>query len=76
MVLVEDETFYTIGQHKWSNLPVTMDQVKEALVEAGFVVLMAERELTPMEKIQNQTISDEKACLFLAAYKVKDTVLS
>ena len=69
---VEDETFYTIGQHKWSALPVTMEQVKEALVEAGFVVLMAEREPTSVESIQNPTISDGKALLFLAAYKVKD----
>ena len=71
MAVVEDQTFYTIGPHKWSNLPVTMEQVKEALVEAGFVVLMAEREPTSVEAIQNPTISDEKAFLFLAAYKVK-----
>ena len=70
MVVVEDQTFYTIGQHKWSTLPVTMEQIKEALVEAGFVVLMAERKPASEETIQNPTISDEKALLFLAAYKV------
>ena len=63
---------YTIGQHKWSALPVTMEQVKEALVEAGFVVLVAEREPASVEAIQNPTIYDSKALLFLAAYKVKD----
>ena len=72
MVVVEDETFYTIGQHKWFALPVTMEQVKEALVEAGFVVLMAEREPVSVEGIRNPTIYDAKAFLFLAAYKVKE----
>lgn len=70
MLVVEGETFYVVGRRKWSVLTLTLAQVKEALEEAGFVLLMVERDPATMQHIQNPTVSDFKACLFLAAYKV------
>lgn len=45
--------------------------MKEALAEAGTVVLVAERDPAPMEIIQNPVQSNQKAFVFVAAQKVE-----
>ena len=70
MSVVERETYYTVGQDKWYCLYLTLSQVTEALEEAGFVVLEAKRDPAPQQQIQNPTLSDFKAWLFIAAQKV------
>ena len=70
MFIVERQTFYVIGGKKWFCLYLTLEQVKEALVEAGTVILVAERDPAPMEQIQNPVVSDYKALVFVAAQKV------
>ena len=72
ILFVEEETFYCIGQDKWTVLPVSLPQVKKAVEEAGCVVLMSERDPTPLHLMENPTSFDAKACVFLAAYKVND----
>ena len=72
ILLAELETFYCVGKEKWSMLSVSMDQLKEALEEAGCVVLMSERDPASIHHIENPTITDDKACVFIAAYKVKE----
>ena len=71
MFIVERETFYRVGQKKWPTLPVTLEQVKEALADAGMVVLVAERDPASIHDIENPTISDYKAVLFVAAQRVE-----
>ena len=71
MFIVERETFYIIGEKKWSCLYLTLEQMKEALTEAGTVVLVAERDPTPIEIIQNPVQSNQKAFVFVAAQKVE-----
>ena len=70
MTVVERETYYMVGQDKWYCLYLTLSQVIEALEEAGFVVLEAKRDPTPQQQIQNPTVADCKAFLFIAAQKV------
>ena len=71
MFIVERQTFYVVGGKKWSCLYLTLEQVKEALAEAGTVILVAERDPAPMEQIQNPVMSDYKALLFVAAQRVE-----
>lgn len=71
MIVVERETFYTVGKKKWSTLYITFEQVKEALAEAGTTIYMAEREPASMEHIQNPVIVDGKGFAFVAAQKVE-----
>ena len=71
MFIDERETFYMIGNRRWDILYLTLEQIKDALVEAGTVILVAEREPAPMEQIQNPVVADFKAVLFLAAQKVE-----
>ena len=71
MFIVERQTFYVVGGKKWFCLFLTLEQVKEALAEAGAVVIVAERDPAPMEQIQNPVVSDYKAVLFVAAQKVE-----
>ena len=71
MFIVERETFYMVGGKKWSCLFLTLEQVKEALAEAGTAILVAERDPAPMELIQNSVEADYKAILFVAAQKVE-----
>ena len=71
MLLDERETFYMVGEKKFSCLSLTLEQVKEALVEAGTAILVAEHDPAPMELIQNPIDSDFKAFLFVAAQKVE-----
>ena len=71
MLLDERETFYMVGDKKFSCLSLTLEQVKEALVEAGTAILVAERDPAPIEQIQNPTTSDYKAVVFVAAQKVE-----
>ena len=70
MFLEERETFYMVGKKRWDVLYLTLEQVKEALVEAGTTVIVAERDPAPMDQIQNPIVSDYKAVLFVAAQKV------
>ena len=67
----ECQTFYTIGQKKWPCLYITLEQVKEALSDAGMMVVVAEHKEASMEQLQNPTTSDHKAMLFVAAQRVE-----
>ena len=71
LFMAERETFYMVGEHKWFCLSLTLAQVKEALEEAGFELLMAERDSAHMQQIEHPIVSDFKACLFVVAYKVE-----
>ena len=71
MLIDEQETFYMVGEKKFSCLSLILEQVKEALVEAGTAILVAECDPAPMELIQNPVASDFKAFLFVAAQKVE-----
>lgn len=71
MFVVERQTFYMVGNKKWSCLYLTLEQVKEALTEAGTAVVVAERDPAPMEQIQKPIVSDYKAALFVVAQKVE-----
>ncbi|CAI8041216.1 Nicotinamide N-methyltransferase [Geodia barretti] len=72
ILFVEDQTYYYIGEEKWASLPISLAQVKEAVEEAGCVVLISERDPMPLKHFENPTYDDAKACVFLAAYKVKE----
>ena len=72
IIFVEDQTFYTIGQEKWAVLPVSLEQVRKAVEESGCVTLMVERDPSPIHLMENQTVSDQKSCSFIAAYRVRD----
>ena len=74
MFAAEQQTLYLVGEHKWFFLPLTLGQIKEALEEAGFELLVAERDPVPVQQIQNP-VSDARAALFVAAYKVKFKIL-
>ena len=63
-------TFCIIEEKKFPSLYITLEQVKEALSEAGTAIITVERDPFPMEEIQNPIISDSKAILFLVAQKV------
>ena len=71
MLIVDRQTFYVVGGKKWSCLFLTLEQVKEALAEAGAAIVVAERDPAPMEQIQNPVVSDYKALLFVVAQKVE-----
>ena len=70
MITHERETFYMFGGKKWSGVWLTLELVKEALSEAGMVILVAERDPASMEQIQNPVTSDFKAVAYLASQKV------
>ena len=72
MTVVEEQTFYIAGKKELSVLTLSKDQVEEALKEAGFALLMVERDPAQLEFVQSPTHSNEKAVLFFAAYKIKD----
>ena len=71
MIIVERETFYVDGKKKWSTLYLTLEQVEEALAEAGTTIIVAEREPASMEYIQNPVVADGKGFAFVTAQKVK-----
>ena len=71
MFVEERETFYMVRNKRWSVVYLTLEQVKEALVEAGTTILVTARDPAPMEQIQNPTVADYKAVLFVAAQKVQ-----
>lgn len=71
LFVVEEETFYMVGQRKWFCLSLTLGQVKEALEEAGFELLLSERDPSPVEQTEQPVVSDFKASLFIAAHKVE-----
>ena len=75
ILLDEDESYYVVGETKHPVLPLSMGQLQEAVEEAGCVVLMSERDTTSIHLIENPTVSDEKASVFLVAYKVKNIVI-
>ena len=71
MIIVERETFYMDGKKKWLTLYLTLEQVKEALAEAGTSIFVAEREPASMEYIQNPVIADGKGFALVVAQKVE-----
>ena len=71
VLFAEDETFYIIGKDKWAILPISLAQVTEAVEDTGCVVVMSERDPTPLELIENPILFDGKAVGFIVAYKVK-----
>ena len=60
-----------MGKKRWDVLYLTLEQVKEALAEAGTAVLVAERDPVAMEQIQNPVVADGKATIFVVAQKVE-----
>ena len=70
MFVDERETFYMVGKKRWDVLYLTLEQVKEALVEAGTTIIVAARDPAPMDQIQNPIMADYKAFLFVVAQKV------
>ena len=68
---VECETYYVVGKKKWPSLHLTLEQVKEALTEAGTNIIVAKREPASMEQIQNPVVADCKAFVFVVGQKVK-----
>ncbi|CAI8017912.1 Phenylethanolamine N-methyltransferase [Geodia barretti] len=71
ILFVEEETFYSTKEGKWAVLQLSLPQVQEAVEEASCVVLMTERDPMPIESLENPILFDQKAFIFLAAYKVK-----
>ena len=69
---VESETFYMVGGKRWFCLSLTLDQITEALELAGFEILEADRDPAPIEQVNNPTVSDYKAMLFVVAQKVSN----
>ena len=69
---VEGETFYMVGGKRWFCLILTLDQITEALKLAGFEILEADRDPAPVEQVNNPTVSDYKAMLFVVAQKVSN----
>ena len=67
----ECTTYYRFGGKKWSCLYVTLENVKEALAEAGTTVIATERDPASIEQIQNPIATDSKGFIFVAAQKVK-----
>ena len=70
---VERETFYRAAgqtQCKWFCLYITLAQIKEAMEEAGFDILIAERDPAPMHLIQNPIFFDYTSTIFLAGFKI------
>ena len=68
----ECEMFYMVGGKRWFCLSLTLAQITEALELAGFVILEADHDPAPIEQVNNPTVSDYKAVLFLVAQKVSN----
>ena len=71
MLEVEEETFYRVGQVKWKCLFLTLDEIQEALQEAGLMVVELKRDLAPPQQQEQPMVSDYKAFVFLAAKKLE-----
>ena len=71
MFIVERETFYMVGKKKWSVLYTTLEQVKEALADAGMVIIVDHCDPASMEQIQHPIVADCKGFVFVAAQKVE-----
>lgn len=69
ILAVEDETFYYVDQTKWHCLRLSLSQIEQALKEAGLEIEETHREPTSQEMLQNPTVSDFKAMLYLVAKK-------
>jgi hypothetical protein len=69
ILAVEEQTFYYVDQRKWYSLPLSLSQIKDALLEAGLEILEIHRDAAPQELLQNPTVSDYKAMLFFVAKK-------
>ena len=52
-------------------MALSLPNTREALTEAGTVVLVTKRDPAPMEIIQNPVQSNHKAFVFVAAQKVE-----
>ena len=57
MFVVERESFYKVGPNTFFCLYLTLAQIKQAMEEAGFDVLTAERDPAQMRQIQNPLMS-------------------
>ena len=68
----ENSSYYCFGDSKWADLPVSLEQLKEAVEDAGCIVLMTERDPAPIHEFESGFPSDYIAICFLAAYKVKN----
>lgn len=68
---VERATFYRVGEEKWHDLYITMPQIKEAMEEAGFDILFAERDPSTMQIMQNPIDFDCTSTAFVVGVKVK-----
>ena len=70
MYVVERQRFF-VTECKWSSLSITLAQTKQAMEEAGFDILMEERDPATMQQIQNPILSDFTSMVFVAGFKVK-----
>lgn len=66
---VERSTFYRVGERKWNKLYITMTQMKEAMEDAGFDILVSERDPSTIQNIQNPSNIDYTCAVFLVGIK-------
>ena len=71
MLVVEEETFYVVGQVKWKCLFLTSNQIMEAIKEAGLEIVELKREPTSPQQQDQTIVSDFTACVFMAAKKLE-----
>ena len=71
MYFDERGTYYVMGEEKWFCLYLTLENVKEALTEAGTTIIMVKRDPGSIEEIQNPVQYDCKAAVFIVAQKVE-----
>ena len=71
MFVVEEQTFYIVGQVKWKCLFLTSNQIEEAVKEAGLEIVELKREPASPRQQDRPIVSDLKAFVFLAAKKLE-----
>ncbi|XP_067910432.1 nicotinamide N-methyltransferase-like [Heterodontus francisci] len=70
MIVVLNETFYTVDKYKFSCLSFDQVFLEKALKEAGYEIEQSEMFVAPDKSIN--TVSDFEAVLFLVAHKHKN----
>ena len=70
MTIAERNTFWMVGNTRMRCLYVTLEQVKEALAEAGTAILEVERDPVSLEQMQNPVWGDKKSYAFVASHRV------
>ncbi|XP_029428902.1 indolethylamine N-methyltransferase-like isoform X2 [Rhinatrema bivittatum] len=70
LLVVLQETYYTVGQHRFSCLHLEKEQVEKAVQEAGCCV--EHLEVTPILEMYFSTLADPDAMMYLVACKMND----